>query len=296
MIIGLDFFGFNEGAVFNTINSINKFYRLEIQKAIFDEIHIRQRTDVSLDNQKQEWQVDSRLLAKFKNSLEAGNLDLQEQLIELIRFKKRKLGDLGWMNVEDIAYSLEQTVYSHNDKYTEAGEIYEYAITPVAFGGFEGDYVIQEIECEFESTWLLDKLNNYKLMHDLEYGDIETIIPSNVYEPLGSEYPIVSFNGSLKFRRGTITCKLVSDATIDNGDIDVRQEKLTRKTIMNFLTNKKPKILKDGGGNYMLVSIINNPRLKPLNQLGQLIYDVTFDFVEVGNALDDNSLINSGLK
>ena len=136
MIIGLDFFGFNEGAIFNSINSINKFYRLEIQNAIFDEVHIRQRTDIPLDSQKQDWQLDTRLLAKFKNSLEAGNLDLQEQLIEFIRFKKRKLGNLGWMNVQDINYNLEQTTYTYNDRYVESGEIYEYAITPVAFGNF----------------------------------------------------------------------------------------------------------------------------------------------------------------
>lgn len=295
MIIGYDFMGYDDGAVFDSKNVVNKFYRLELLNAVFDEINVRTKTDTGCSSEKQEWQFDTKLLAKFQGNLEAGNIQVQGNQIEFIQFKKRKIGDLEWLNVAILPYELDKLVYEYDDKFVEAGEIYEYAILPLAYGGIEGEYVTDDIECKFDHTWLFDKDNNFKLMYNIEYGDIETVMPSNTYEPLGSKYPIVSYNGELDYRRGVIKSLLIADNST-NGKIDVRQEKLLRNNIINFLKNKKPKIIKDSSGNYLLISIIGNPKLVPNNNLSRLLYEINFEFIEIGNVYDENTLIHSGLK
>ena len=295
ILIGLGAFGDEETSVFQSLNIVNNFYRVELTKAIFDEIHLRNRINISYDEAKTDWQLDTILLAKFQNSLAGGNIDLAGELIEFLSIRKRKIDELTWSNVINIPYNPEINIYEYVDKFVEAGEIYEYAILPVAFGGFEGKYILEQIEAKFESTWLFNKNEIYKLIYNLEYGVIDTIVPNSIFEPVGAEYPIVNYNGNLKYKRGNIKCLLVSNNSI-NGKIDIRQEKLERKQLLNFLTDRKPKILKDAGGNYMMVSIIGSPQLVPNNNLAQRLYEVNFEFIEIGNPYDETTLKQSGLK
>lgn len=294
-IIGLDAFGDEEMSVFETLNILSDWYRLEVIKGIFDEIHWRNNHNIIPNSAKIEWQLDTIMLAKFQDSLSAGNLDLAGQIIEFIQVKKRKANELQWSNVTYLLFDNTINYYEYIDKFVEAGEIYEYAIIPIAFGGFEGNYVINDIFCQFESTWLFNKNEIYKLMYNLEYGSIDTVVPNHLFEPIGAKYPIVNYNGNLRYKKGNIKCMLIASTTQSN-QIDVRQEKLERNQIMNFLVDRKSKILKDSAGNYMMVSIIGQPRLVPNNNLNQKLYDVEFEFVEVGNPYDENSLQKADLK
>lgn len=291
MFIGVDCFGES----FDVYNVVNNYYRLELSNSIIDETNIRSRTDLDITNSnKTIWQYDNILLALYKDNLEAGNVNLNGIEIEYIKLKKRKIEDLQWQELKNIQLLTGVYLYEYIDKYVESLQDYEYAIQPIGAGGIIGNNIIAQIECKFEGTWLLDKDKQYKLLYNLNVGDYETIIPNTIIETLGGQYPFVFTNGNIKYRKGNIRCSLLSDSTINTGNIDRKQEKFIRKSIMDFLTDKKPKIYKDSSGEFMVISIIGNPVLSPNNNLSQQIYDIGINFVEIANS-DSQSLIDNGL-
>lgn len=285
MIIGYDLYGNSNAMVFQTINPIGSIYRIELTDSIIDEVEVRERTDLIYSSTKEEWTYDTLLLAKFQNNLEAGNISLGGMLVEKIMLKKRRVEDLVWQDL--ISYTIQDgvNVYQFVDRLVEAGTEYEYAILPIGEGNFEGQYNVDRIVAEFEGTYICDKDNIFRLLYNLEYGDIENIISSSVIETF-AQYPVVSY-GNLDYRQGSIQCLLLSDVTVDSGDIDLAQEKMLRKQVMQFLKNKKPKILKDNSGNYLMIAIIGSPKEIPNNDLAQQIYNISFDWVEIGNPYTD---------
>lgn len=285
MIIGYSLYGDTDTMVFQTINPIGSIYRMELTDSIIDEVEVRERTDLIYSTDKEEWTYDTLLLAKFQGNLEAGNINLNGMTVEKIMFKKRRVEDLVWQDL--VSYSIQDgvNVYQFVDRLVEAGTEYEYAILPIGEGGYEGKYNVERIVAEFEGTYICDKDNVFRLFYNLEYGDIENIISSSVIETF-AQYPVVTY-GNLDYKRGSIQCLILSDSTVDNGDIDLAQEKILRKQIIQFLKNKKPKILKDSSRNYLMIAIIGSPKEIPNNDLAQQIYNISFDWVEIGNPYTD---------
>jgi hypothetical protein len=287
MIIGMDFFN---GSCFNTNIPVGQIYRAEMQDCIIDEVKIDENITVSNLSTKQEWGLDTKLLGKFQNSLEAGNLDNKGMPIEFIIIKKRRKSDLTWSKIKEFNFDKAQKIYEFEDKYVEAGEEYEFALFPVT-SNIEGKYTIADIVAEYDDTWLMDKENSVRLIYNLQYGDFDNIIPSTDIETMGGKYPTIAYAGELDYKRGNIQCLLVAKESM-NGITNVRQEKLLRKNVISFLTNKKPKLLKDNAGLYMVVSVKDVKELPQNDLKGQ--YGVSFNITEIADT-DTQSLKDNGL-
>lgn len=117
-----------------------------------------------------------------------------------------------------------KSIYQLTDKYVCSGEQYEYAVVPVT-GEIEGKQITTEIDCEFDGLYLIDNNNEIKLLYNLEIENIQNIIPNNIFEPLGSQYPIVYYNGTLNYRRGSIRALLLPDEDVNNSTLDIKNEK-----------------------------------------------------------------------
>ena len=78
-------------------------------------------------------------------------------------------------------------------------------------------------------------------MINLNIGSYETVIPTEIVETFGSQYPKVTSSGDVKYRKGNLSCVLASDNTLDSGIINIKEEKKIRRVIMSFLTDRKPK-------------------------------------------------------
>jgi hypothetical protein len=290
LILGLDFYGNTNSAVFQTINVVNNIYRLELSKCIIDEIEVELDTSLPYSNVKETWQYSTVLLADFNNSLEAGNIENGGVPIEYIAFKKRKATDLVWQDVAIMPYSTATKLYQYIDNLVKATEDYEYAIVPIT-AGVEGEYLIADITCSFDGTWVIDKNTAYQLIQNVQYTNIDNAIQNSVLETF-AQYPIVVY-GQTDYHKGTISSYIVTQQTIDNGNIDVQSERINREQLLNFFNNRKPKILKDGAGRYFLVTLLNVKEV-PNNNQGQATTSVSFDFVEIGDAEDTTTLANNG--
>jgi hypothetical protein len=289
-LIGTDIFVYSDLGMFQTNNSINVPSSIELTNSVVDEIHINKDTSLAFAPTKDTWQPGTVALGDFIADLSYGNMNLNGLTITELRFKKRRIDSFEWIQFASVPFSTSQNIYEVIDRIVESGETYEYCVVP-ATSTIEGDMKTKQIDIAFIGTYISDKNNCFKLIYNFELGDINTNSPSSTIETLGGIYPIVVYNSTLNYKNGTIKCLLLSDATMQkDGDVDIKQEKLLRSQIMSFLTNKKPKILKDGNGNFLMINIVGTPKVTPNNSVNQKIYDLSFDFVETSDPYSQESL------
>ena len=286
----------NDGVAFDTCNPINNVDIFTLTNGSFDEFHTTKDTSET-DNgntDRTEWGVNSVLLAKFQGDLSAGTISAYGYDIHQIEVRRRKKGEQNWQSYFAIDYNQDITTYSVIDKFIGSEEVYEYCLCPIALDG-NGNRLVgtnsdaKEIDVTYDNTCIFDNTDSYNLIYDLEFGDITSNIGANIINTLGSQHPYVVYDES-DYVSGNIKFLLVSEESA-TGDIDVRSEKKLKDKILSFFNNKQPKILKHSDGTYMLIQIVGTPTLTPLNNpLG--IYQLSFEYVQVGNIDDVNTLSN----
>lgn len=293
MIIGYNFFNDPDSTVFDTQYGMSTFNKTELSNGIYDEYYIDE--DIEVDNSTDKptsWAYTTVLNALFQNSLEGGSVTANGYTIESILLQRRKLEELYWENIQIIPYvSGEKTLYEAIDRYVQNDFTYEYSIVPLSVSVTGNRTISNEVKVEFEGNFLTDLVNNYRLIYDFELGGIQHNSPSATHEPLNSEFPIVTYSNT-NYRSSSISCYIITDTSL-NGKIDIKNEQIQRQRVMEFVKNKKPKILRLASGEIMLITIVDNPNEEPNNGI-QGLSKINFSFVEVGN-VDTSTLIENGL-
>lgn len=273
-----------------------------LKEATFDELYV-DNIEKPVDNftnngNKQLWKNNTLIKAEFNNNFEAGSFDATGFEVTSIRFKKKKSTDLIWYTFCEMPYNNQQTknTFVVFDKLNENQVEYDYGITAVCKneGNVEG-YIkpIGSIKSEFNDCYIFGVNDNdyYKLSYNLTQNNKELVIPNSVVNMLSdSKYPVVLYGADTQYVKGGLQCYLI--ANIDKG-FDIYQERAFREQVMNFLCDKKPKVLKMEDGTYMLIAITDTPQLIPSNK-GLGLYQVSFKYVECGDIFDEQTLINNG--
>lgn len=267
----------------------NKYNRMDVQNGKFDEIKVDEEV-MDKNKEKQEWGYETVLLARFQDNLEAGNIENKGMKIQKLRFKRRNIENLKWETLKDVPFTKEKAIYTLIDKYVESGEIYEYGISPVT-ELVEGKTTYDKIECEYDGLYVMDSDRTIRLEANLEYGDIDNVEQSSIIETLGSRFPI-TLKGVPNYKKSNTKALIISDSTIDNGVVNRNEEIRLRKSIIKFLSNAKPKLIKDDLGNFYLVQVMN---VKESNSQSKFLYDVSFEWVQIDDATSIDSLKQNGL-
>jgi len=289
-LISLGIFAFDDYGVFMTNNGIGVPTSIEASNSIIDEVHIKQDTSLTFTSQKENWLPSTIGIAKFQDDLHYGNFTLYSQEITHLKFKKRLTNSLQWITFSTVVFDKDVTTYETIDRLIEADEEYQYGIC-ASTDTIEGDLKTATITTSFDGMFISDKDSYYKLIYNYNLGDIVSNQGNSIIETLGSVYPTIMYS-STNYQTGSLQCMLISDTTLlAGGAIDIKVEKALRKQIMTFLTNKKAKLLKDSSGNFMVISIVGMPKLTPHNELSQQLYDLSFEFIEICDATNEDSLI-----
>lgn len=291
MTIGLDCIGGSAQGMFDCRPSMQSFQYLELRNGIFDEWKIDSELLLFTPEQKS-WDYDTMLLATFNNTLEAGNISNEGREIEYLRYKRRSKNRLKWTTFAQLAYSPHQTHYGVYDRLVQGQEEYEYCVVPVS-QGIEGRETIQDVVCDFDGLWLVDNDMGYKLMYDLNYGSISYTQQTAVLETLENQYPFFLTN-SINYRKGSITAKVVTTKSSDDMIVDFYSERQLRERLFEFVSNRKPKILKDFLGRYYLV-MLSGVRETPDSRFGGGLVEISFDWMEIGDANNTSDLEDMGL-
>ena len=241
------------------------------------------------------WDYLTIMDANFNGNINAGNVDFVLSQLSGIKVKYRILGTFDWTTIKYIPITkVEDLSFSIVDYLAKNNTEYEYAFVPV-LNNIEGNYITNTILSQFNGVFICDSDTIYKFYAGVQYGTSSQNISNAVFEPFGRKYPIVVSNSLTDYQSGSVSGKVLGQNFETTREI-VRKDIITQnKILLNFLTNKKAKILKDWNGNFILMIVVNKPSVIYDNNYGMGIVDTYFDYVEMGNPTNSKDLISTGM-
>lgn len=277
--------------------SRNTYTSIQLTNGIFSHWYATRDIDSPYDSDEPTaWDYLTIMDANFNGSLEAGNIGYDLSQIQGIKVKRRKVTDYNWVTIKYIPVAdLEQDLaFSLNDNTAQSGIEYEYAFVPIV-SEIEGNYITNTITSNFEGIFICDKELIYKFYSGVSYGTNQRIQKIGVFEPLGRKYPVIISSSLTNYETGSLTGTVLPNNYLETHELNSLAMVNERKGLLDFLTNKKPKILKDWNGNIWLMIIINNPSVTFKRDSSMAIADVSADWTEIGDYNSQKDLYEAGL-
>ena len=242
------------------------------------------------------WEYLTVMDANFDGTLQAGNVGYVLDNIDGIKIKRRKVNEYDWITLNYVsAEELGTTLsFTLNDNLNQNDVEYEYAFVPV-FQGIEGNYITNTIKSKFNGVFICDAESIYKFYTNVSYGTNERVQQIGVFEPFGRKYPVVVSNALLNYETGSFKGDILNNDFLDTRRINAKEIVEKRKQIVDFLTNKKAKILKDWNGNFWLIFITDSIQTSYANNSGMSIVNVDAKWTEIGDANSGSDLYLNGI-
>ena len=296
ILCGYNFFrdenALNPSPLNNTI-----FKSTKLQNGIFSHWYVTK--DVNSPYSPEEptlWEYLTVMDANFNGTLQAGNVGYILDNIDGIKIKRRKKEEYDWITLNYVsAEELGTTLsFTLNDNLNQNDVEYEYAFVPVS-QGIEGNYITNTIKSKFNGVFICDAESIYKFYTNVSYGTNERVQQIGVFEPFGRKYPVVVSNALLNYETGSFKGDILNSDFLDTRMINAKEIVEKRKQIVDFLTNKKAKILKDWNGNFWLIFITDKIQTDYANNSGMSIVNVEAKWIEVGDSNNGTDLYLNGI-
>ena len=272
-LIDLDFYG--SQFFRSTSPPVRNITSATVKNAIFDELHIRERTNVDTSNIKENWKLDTRLLASFMGDLEAGNIRNNGLQIERFAIKRRKVDEL-----KDVTLAYRDF---ENDKqfeyidYTQANDEFIYSIVPIS-EQIEGLPNSINIKSDFCGWFLVDKDTNEVVSFDKAIGNMDDV---QINHQQGrteiqtmTRFPNVFYN-DMDYKRFSLSTVIIPSEWERSG-------KSYERFLNNFVRNHKPFIVKGSSGEIYVADIHNPIKSSPKTTWdGNDYFTLTIDVMEV---------------
>lgn len=273
-IIGLSAFGGAFQSYSPPVRSIN---RVEISNAIYDELHIREKTNnVDLSPTKEEWQMDTILLAKFLGDLEAGNVNNRGVQIEKFAIKRRKINETNSITLgyKDFVNN-NQFVY---EDYTQPNDEFVYSIVPVGDNGLEGQENSINVISDFAGFFIVDGENNEVLAFDKfigSAGSVDTSLnQSKVQIDTLTRYPKFIYTDQ-SYHSFQLTATFIPE--------DWRRSGQQYQAILDqFVLTHKPFLVKGSSGEVYIANVDSPTKSAPQNTYkGYDYFELTVTLTEI---------------
>ena len=273
------------------------FTSTKLQNGIFSHWYVTKDVDSPYSSEEPTlWEFLTLMDANFNGSLQAGNVGYVLDNIDGIRIKRRKTNEYDWItlnyvSVEELGTTLSFTL---NDYINQNEVEYEYAFVPVS-QGVEGNYITNTIKSKFNGVFICDADSIYKFYTNVSYGSTERVQQIGVFEPFGRKYPVIVSNSLLNYETGSFKGDILNNDFLETRKINPKEIVEKQKQIVDFLTNKKAKILKDWNGNFWLIFITDNIQIDYENNSSMSIINVEAKWTEIGDSNSGTDLYLNGI-
>ena len=209
--------------------------------------------------------------------------------------KRRKYGDFSWCTLDSAVVSPNKPYdIVWRDNLAQSDIKYEYAVVPVSNRG-EGRYVSDSILTQFNGVFICEKDAIYKLYEGVAYGDSDRVQKVGVFEPYGRKYPVVTSNAQTNYDTGSLSGMILPDDYMKDGVINRHEVVDKKRRILDFLTDKKPKIIKDFNSNIWLCMITGSPTVTYSDTYGMGVVTINANWTEIGDFDDPTDLYKAQL-
>ena len=276
--------------------SVNNITTTTIQNGIYDHFYVGY--DVTSEYSHAlptAWDFNTIMDCNFENNISAGNIDDLTSNISGVKIKRREKGTFDWTTIKEIAVtSIDDLSFIFTDNLASNYTQYEYAYVPIT-GQTEGSYTVSEVYSKFKGVFICDVNTIYKFYADIEYGSTDSVQKIGTYEPFGRKYPVMVSNGLLGYDTGTVSALIVPKNFTETHEFDRQAITKERNTLFKWLTNKKPKMLKDWNSSEWLCIITGNPQTDYESNYGMGIQRMTVEWTQTGDPKVKADLYANGL-
>lgn len=203
------------------------------------------------------------------------------EALNKVILERRLVTDTNWVQIgkEDL---IPNTInyLTFTDKYIPTGQV-DYKLKMYHFDDivYESS-IVTNIKWDF--VFISDVNETYRLQSGVIYSNNQQNIQNNILMPIGTTYPIVIQNANGNYRSGSVQFTVLGYEFDNNQRLNRISMTKQLNDIMLFLTNTKPKVIKDFNGNIFIIRVVNNPQVSYDANWGNNIPKVSFDWVEQG--------------
>lgn len=294
MIFMGSFLGGDELSIPLMPTSVDNIHTTTMQGGWFDTLHVTKDTSYYMSEYfpPQEWDFNTIMYANFDGNTFAGNLLIALEKISHLLIKRRKEGSFEWTTIEvRNVDSVDDLMVVGSDPTAQIGANYEYAAIP-SLNGIEATYSIARAMCECNKLVILDKDEiwvTYLTDGNLDYT---RTYPINMLQTLYNKYPTSVRNTYQNY--DVINVEGAWDPGEEECKFDESDNKRVayQKAFIDFLTNDKPKILKNTDGRIWLCMVSGD-----ISDSAEDIYNnrkISFQMTEIGNVDSNQDLFESG--
>lgn len=288
------------------INIVN-IDNVELRNAEVTHFHVDRNTTNEWTGKKPtEWNNDTIMNASFVNSTNAGNLDYVTNEVNKILVKRRRVDVLNdpWIVLFEIpVINSEGLSFNIRDYFNANDTTYEYALVPVlqqeqsgVTVEVEGRYeVTDQVMSQFDGVFICSRENYYKLYAGVEYDNLTTVQVTGVHETLGSKYPIVVTNSNTAYQTSGVTGTILNKDYNTTHELNRKKMVQAREELERFLTDKKPKVIKDWNGNIWLVVFTDSVDATFANEWGMGLATVNGKWTQIGDVNNEDDLRYAGM-
>lgn len=280
--------------------NITNITNITIKNGIFDHFNLTKDVTSSMSTViPTDWDINTIINANFNNSISGGNVEeIAKDIIE-VKVKRRLKGTFNWTTIKIVPITQpEDLSFVFTDNLAANNTEYEYAWVPVmgsTNNPVEGNYIIDSIVSQFNGVFICDINTIYKFFAGVEYGTQDAVQQIGIFQPFGRQYPVIVSNGLINYKTGNIKGTVLPQNYENTGVLDRADMISQREILVQLLTNKKPKIIKDWNGNIWLCFITGNPQITFDNNWGMGLATVSADWTEIGNAQSNQDLYECGM-
>lgn len=279
-----------------TPTDINDITYTKIQNGIFDQFNVSKNVVFDYTSIKPtDWDTDTIMNADFKGNVSAGNVAQVASGVTSVRIKRRIKGTFDWITIREIPVAdPEDMSFIITDNLAAYNTEYEYAFVPM-LQDVEGSYIIESVISKFQGVFICDVDSIFRLQAGVEYNDMTTNQQIGVFQPYNRKYPVVVSNSLMQYKTGSIGGWVLPENFDETRQATGSEVMKQKELLLNMLTNKKPKLIKDMNGNNWLVYFTGNPSATYDNNVGQSMVKVNAEWTEVGDSNDKTDLFENGL-
>lgn len=238
------------------------------------------------------WDYHTIMHAMFNGTLLAGNIDFYVDNVDFFRIKRRKHGDIKWINLHEFAITDPSDLnIDYIDMSPRSVNTYDYSVVPI-IGGNEGSLYSNSITTKFRGLTVCDRSVVYNAYLDIELSQARNK-PSSVVPTINRKYPFVISNGNINYDSGAVSA-LFAPFESENCTWDFKNGHSFRDEMRDFLYNGAPKIIKHEDGR-MWLAAVSSAQIVDSEDGHHLKVHTSFEFTEIGNCDSEEDLRSCGI-
>ena len=275
---------------------VDNIQTTRLSNAIFDQFNATKNVSEAFDTSlPTEWDYDTIMDATFDGNIDAGNVEFALSQITEVKIKRRVRGTFDWLTLESIPIkSVSDLSFIFEDRTNTHGVEYEYAFVPV-LNNAEGDYIINNVLSKLDGLFIGDFDTCFRFLYDVQYGTNARKLNVGTFQPLGRKYPVVIANGLLSYDTGSFSGIILNDEFEDTGIIDSAKTNEKKRKLKDFLSDKKPKILRDWTGAKWLCVMTDDIQISYAESSSLRVPMMSVTWTEIGDADNQEDLYNNGI-